>query len=198
MIDKKLYCETFSRLCASEKAKEEVFQMAREQKRPVRMCRILRTAAIAAALTAALAVTANAASDGALFQELRVIWSSGTETHLAGTAADGTSVDFTVSTTAPKVAEENGRIFLYILEEKIDITDQLKETGEYHWIGTDGKQPVEVDVTGTPEAWDVAYRIGENGITYTWDEDQRLTATEDGAAADGSARQSMAETVTGE
>ena len=32
MIDKRLYCETFSRLCASEEAKKEVFQMMKEKK----------------------------------------------------------------------------------------------------------------------------------------------------------------------
>ena len=31
MIDKKLYCETFSRLHASEEAKKEVFQMTKKK-----------------------------------------------------------------------------------------------------------------------------------------------------------------------
>ena len=58
MIDKKLYCETFSRLHASEEAKKEVFQMTK--KKGARIPKLLRGAAIAAAMTMALAVTAGA------------------------------------------------------------------------------------------------------------------------------------------
>ena len=57
MIDKKLYCETFSRLHASEEAKKEVFQMTK--KKGTRIPKLLRGAAIAAAMTMALAVTAG-------------------------------------------------------------------------------------------------------------------------------------------
>lgn len=57
MIDKKLYCETFSRLHASEEAKKEVFQMTK--KKGARIPKLLRGAAIAAAMTMALAVTAG-------------------------------------------------------------------------------------------------------------------------------------------
>ena len=61
MIDKRLYCETFSRLCASEEAKKEVFQMMNEKKNARRLPKLLRGAAIAAAMAMALAVTAGAA-----------------------------------------------------------------------------------------------------------------------------------------
>ena len=40
MIDKKLYCETFSRLHASEEAKKEVFQMTK--KKGTRIPKLLR------------------------------------------------------------------------------------------------------------------------------------------------------------
>ena len=49
MIDKKLYCETFSRLHASEEAKKEVFQMTK--KKGARIPKLLRGAAIAAAMS---------------------------------------------------------------------------------------------------------------------------------------------------
>ena len=71
MIDKRLYCETFSRLCASEEAKKEVFQMMNEKKQTRRLPRVLRAGTIAAAMTLVLAVTAGAAdlaSGGALFR----------------------------------------------------------------------------------------------------------------------------------
>ena len=68
MIDKDLYRETFSRLCASDEAKKEVFHMMEKQKK-IRIPKLLRGAAIAAVMTMALAVTAaaaNAATDGML------------------------------------------------------------------------------------------------------------------------------------
>ena len=61
MIDKRLYCETFSRLCASEEAKKEVFQMMNEKKQAKRLPRVLRAGAIAAVMTVVLAVSAGAA-----------------------------------------------------------------------------------------------------------------------------------------
>ncbi len=51
MIDKKLYCETFSHLRASEEAKKEVFHMREQTHRWIP--KILRAAAIAAAMTCA-------------------------------------------------------------------------------------------------------------------------------------------------
>ena len=71
MIDGKLYRETFSRLQASDEAKEEVLlKMNKKTRRPLKA---LRALALAAALTLALAVTANAASNGELFKTLRII-----------------------------------------------------------------------------------------------------------------------------
>ena len=60
MIDKRLYQETFSHLRASDQAKQEVFQKMQEMKHRKRMPRVLRGAAIAAAMVMALAVTARA------------------------------------------------------------------------------------------------------------------------------------------
>lgn len=93
MIDKRLYCETFSRLCASEEAKKEVFQMMNETKHRARLPGILRAGAIAAAMTMALAVTAGAvdlATGGMLFQSLREVWSDGYETRYEAVDRDGT------------------------------------------------------------------------------------------------------------
>ena len=75
MIDEKLYCETFSRLRASEKAKEEVFHKMKNKTHARRLPKLLRTAAIAAVMAMALAVTAGAvnyATDGALFRQFRI------------------------------------------------------------------------------------------------------------------------------
>ena len=72
MIDKRLYQETFSHLRASDQAKQEVFQKMQEMKHRKRMPRVLRGAAIAAAMVMALAVTAgavNVATDGEFFRQ---------------------------------------------------------------------------------------------------------------------------------
>lgn len=50
MIDKNLYCETFSQLHASEEAKKEVFQNMQEKNTQRKMPKFLQTSAIAAAM----------------------------------------------------------------------------------------------------------------------------------------------------
>lgn len=77
MIDEKLYRETFSRLQASGEAKKEVLLKMNETGKTRRPLKALRVLALAAALTLALAVTANAASNGELFRNLRIIWQDG-------------------------------------------------------------------------------------------------------------------------
>lgn len=195
MIDKNLYCETFSRLRASDKAKKEVIQMKEMRKQAGKLPKLLRTAAIAAALTAALAITANAASNGMLVQQLRVVWSNGFETHLEGTAPDGTEVAFNVTAWAPQVEEEDGRLFLTVLEERLDITDQLAENGIYHWTGEQEGHTVSVDVEGTTESWIIS-TWSDGGVTYTWDEEGgRMVAAEDGTEV-GTAQRTMMVTIT--
>ena len=62
MIDKRMYRETFSQLRASDQAKQEVLQKMQEMKQRKRMPRVLRGAALAAAMMMALAVTARICS----------------------------------------------------------------------------------------------------------------------------------------
>ena len=79
MIDKRLYQETFSHLRASDQAKQEVFQKMQEMKHRKRMPRVLRGAAIAAAMVMALAVTAgavNVATDGEFFRQFTIVWTT--------------------------------------------------------------------------------------------------------------------------
>ena len=63
MIDKRMYRETFSQLRASDQAKQEVLQKMQEMKQRKRMPRVLRGAALAAAMVMALAVTAGAVNE---------------------------------------------------------------------------------------------------------------------------------------
>ena len=133
MIDKRMYRETFSQLRASDQAKQEVLQKMQEMKQRKRMPRVLRGAALAAAMVMALAVTAgavNVATDGALFRQFTIVWTSGDQ-YLArddqGNAVSITLVDGDV------VTEEDGRLILHVDGEDIDITE---ESGAQTWTGT--------------------------------------------------------------
>lgn len=170
MIDKNLYCETFSRLCASEEAKKEVFRMKENKQKRVRVPKLLRSAAIAAAMVCALAVTAGAvdlATDGALFRSLREVWSDGYETRYEAVGEDGSVVDISV-VAGSTVTSEDGRLMLHVAGQDIDITDALAENGAYHFETTTAHHTVTVDVTGTPEDWTLTENVtGEDGTTYS-------------------------------
>ena len=133
MIDKRLYQETFSHLRASDQAKQEVFQKMQEMKHRKRMPRVLRGAAIAAAMVMALAVTAgavNVATDGEFFRQFTIVWTSGNQ-YLAQDN-QGNEVYVTVAAGEP-VTKENGRLILHAQGEEIDITEAMETAGAYHY-----------------------------------------------------------------
>lgn len=172
MIDKRLYCETFSRLCASEEAKKEVFQRMNERKTARRMPRLLRGAAIAAVMTMALAVTAGAAdvaAGGALLRSLREVWSDGYETRYEAVDRDGNQMMLSVSAGAYIEKRDDGRMMvLCAAGEEVDITEKLTEEGAYHFEKSMESRAVEVDVTGSVEAWELTETVtGEDGVAYT-------------------------------
>lgn len=158
MIDKKLYCETFSRLHASEEAKKEVFQM--KENRRGKMPRLMRTAAIAAVLTVALAVTASATdlpktialAVSAVFTNYQEVWSNGYQSVYAATDEEGNEYTMTVR-QGSTMYWENDRLMLSAAGETVDVTDELTETGQYHFEKTVEGSTVVVDVTGTTQDW---------------------------------------------
>ena len=174
MIDKRMYRETFSQLRASDQAKQEVLQKMQEMKQRKRMPRVLRGAALAAAMVMALAITAgavNVATDGALFRQFTIVWTSGDQ-YLArddqGNAVSITLVDGDV------VTEEDGRLILHVDGEDIDITEELETEGVYDYaydmevVREDGSREtrtVTIEVTGTPENWTVTQDNGD-GVVY--------------------------------
>lgn len=174
MIDKRLYQETFSHLRASDQAKQEVFQKMQEMKHRKRMPRVLRGAAIAAAMVMALAVTAgavNVATDGEFFRQFTIVWTSGNQ-YLAedgqGNAVSITLVDGDV------VTEEDGRLILHVDGEDIDITEELETEGVYDYaydmevVREDGSREtrtVSIQVTGSPEQWTATQDNGD-GMVY--------------------------------
>ena len=173
MIDQKLYCETFSRLHASEEAKKEVFQM--KKKKPMRLPKILRSAAIAAAMCTALAATAgavNLATDGELFRQLTIVWAGGGS--FLAEDDQGNAVKITLEPEG-QVTVENGRMLLHTQGQEIDITDMMEITGSYHYeydmtvVHEDGSEEIRtisIDITGSPEHWTLTQDNGD-GTTYT-------------------------------
>ena len=185
MIDKNLYRETFSQLHASEEAKQEVFQMMQEMKHRKRLPRVLRGAAIAAAMVMALAVTAgavNVATDGALFRQFTIVLAE--DNLYLAQDAQGNTVSITLA-DGDVVTEEDGRLILHVDGEDIDITEELETEGVYDYaydmevVREDGSREtrtVTIEVTGTPENWTVTQDNGD-GVAYE-------TAGGSGAAGD--------------
>ena len=159
MIDKRLYQETFSHLRASDQAKQEVFQKMQEMKHRKRMPRVLRGAAIAAAM--------NVATDGEFFRQFTIVWTSGNQ-YLAQDN-QGNEVYVTVAAGEP-VTKENGRLILHAQGEEIDITEAMETAGAYHYaydmdvVHEDGSREtrtVTIDVTGDLDRWTVSQDNGD-------------------------------------
>ncbi len=170
MMDEQLYRETFSQLRASDKAKEEVFQMTSQTNKRKRFSKIFRTAAMAAVMTLALAATAGAvdlATGGFILQNLREVWSNGYVTRYVANDADGNEYALSVMETA-NVYLEDGCLIVDVLDEKTDITDEMEENGEYHYEKSVGDLDVSVTVTGTVDDWTMSQEIndGKAGKVY--------------------------------
>jgi len=171
MMNEQLYRETFSQLRASDKAKEEVFQMTNQTGKHKRFSKILRTAAIAAVTTLALAATAGAvdfAIGGSILENLREIWSDGPTAIFVANDADGNEYLFSVLQNAT-VYLEDGRLICNVLDEETDITDEMEENGEYHYEKSVGDLDVSVTVTGTVDDWIMTQKIndGKTGVAYS-------------------------------
>ena len=174
MIDRNLYRETFSQLRASDQAKQEVVQRMQEIKHRKRLPRVLRGAAMAAAMVMALAVTAgavNVATDGALFRQFTIVWTSGNR-YLAEDG-QGNAVSITLA-DGDVVTEEDGRLLLHVDGQDIDITEELEAEGIYsyacdmevvHEDGSRETRTVSIRVTGSPENWTATQDNGD-GVVY--------------------------------
>lgn len=170
MIDKRLYCETFSRLCASEEAKKEVIQMMHEKKHGRSLPKVLRAGAIAAAMTMALAVTAgaaNLATGGEFFHTLRQVWTDGYETRYEGRDTNGNSMEISVTQGATVCETGDGRLMLRAAGEEVDITGDLEEKGEARFEKVTDQRTVQVTVSGTREDWVLEETVTEeDGTVY--------------------------------
>lgn len=164
--------------------------MAEEKKRQMRMPKLLRTAAMAAALACALAVTAgavNMATDGLLFRTLREVWSDGYETRYEAVDEAGNVIDIT-ATAGASITTEDGRMILHAVNEDIDITGEIAETGAYHQEWIMKQRTVTVNVTGTQEDWTLVEEVtDQTGDIYrfTVTSDDMATGVQTGTAVIG-------------
>lgn len=152
MIDEKLYRETFSRLQASGEAKKEVLLKMNEMngKKARRPLKALRVLAMAAVLTLALAVTANAASNGELFKTLRIIWQDGSSIMME----DENGNYITVTTGGYDKAEvRDGKLMVEGVEGTEDETSKSSMMiGRYTVEGLEGMEGTEVEVNIAEES----------------------------------------------
>ena len=176
MMDERLYRETFSRLRASDEAKKEVLVKMNgmnEKKTMRRPLKALRAVALAAMLTLALAVTANAASNGALFENMRIIFQDDSLIVLENDAGERVEV---VGTFADAELRD-GKLILTVDNAEFDITDEIAENGVYTGtVKTAGGEDVGVTVTGTLEDCEVQLSSQAGDTEYN-------LATESSAAA---------------
>ena len=166
MMDERLYRETFSRLRASGEAKKEVLVKMSEMKEKKTMRRplkALRAVAMAAMLTLALAVTANAASNGMLFENLRVVWQNGSQIMLE----DDQGNQVLVTGVYTDAELRDGKLMLTVDGEEFDITADMKENGVFSATVENAEgRAVDVSVTGTLEDWEIATSFEESDVDY--------------------------------
>lgn len=175
MMDERLYRETFSRLRASDESKKEVLLKMSEmngKKTMKRPLKALRAVALAAMLTLALAVTANAASNGMLFENLRIVFQDDSLIVLENDAGERVEV---VGTFAD-VELRDGKLILTVDDAEFDITEEIAESGVYQGtVKTAGGEDVDVTVTGTLEDCEIQMSCQDGDTNYN-------VATESSAA----------------
>lgn len=174
MMDERLYRETFSRLRASDEAKKEVLVNMNEMKKTRRPLKALRAVALAAMLTLALAVTANAATSGALFENLRIVFQD--DSHIVLENDAGERVEVTGAFADAELRD--GKLILTVDNAEFDITADIAENGVYQGtVKTAEGKDVYVTVTGTLEDCQVQLDFQDGDSDYT-------VVTESSAAAE--------------
>ncbi len=168
-MNRELYRETFSKLRASDQAKEELMNMTEESKTGrVRTFKVVRNVLIAAALCLALIGTAFAA--GVLkiddygqvvlgrFAYGKVVDGAGDEVAAPDPdkIASGEQVVVEPEDVAgAKLAEEDGRLVLYYQYGPVvgreDVTDAMLEEGTYSMSGIKDGYSLSVTVVPCPE-----------------------------------------------
>lgn len=189
MNDRKLFKETFSTMHVSEKTILEVIKMTHNNKKIIRLPRAVAGLAACLALVLGLAVTANAATGGELFDGLsvtirEVFRINDYKQILVGD--DG--LELTTLSADAKLIDRDGRAILVVGEDEVDITDALNQDGAYTYERTSGGTTCRVEVTGTLEDWTMKTAIFDEGkqpdviITSTSGDNDITISDENGEA----------------
>lgn len=134
----------------------------------------LRAAALAAMLTLALAVTANAASNGALFENMRIIFQDDSRIVLKNDAGERVEVTGVFADAELR----DGKLILTVDNAEFDITADIAENGVYQGTVTTAEGvDVGVTVTGTLEDCQVQLSSQDGDTDYS-------IVTESSAAAE--------------
>lgn len=163
MMNETLFRETFSQLHASDEAKKEVLTMM-TGKNTKRAFRMGRAVGLAAALTAALAITAgavNLATEGELFRSFSIIWSDGYEMQLEDEGGN----QVTARLLGAELEKVDGRWILRAVGREMDITEALEREGRYHF--EDADSGLMIDVEGDPEHWTMTQSLEGGDISYS-------------------------------
>lgn len=136
MLDMREYKTACDRLRLDTETLEEMIEMTENQKQK-RMGRPTRVVLVAAALVAALGITASAA-------ELPVVQQFFAKVFVTVNTEDDVLAGLSIPTMA--VEKREGHTILLLGEEEIDVTDDLAKAGEYLYQG-DGFE-VRVDSSG--------------------------------------------------
>lgn len=134
MLDMKEYRQACDRLELATEKLEEMIEMTEKQTKKT-WGRPARVALVAAALVAALGVTAGAA-------ELPAVQAFFARVFVT-VNADGPLEGLNIPTMA--VEERSGRTILLLDDREIDVTDALDEAGEYLYEGENYKVRVDAD-----------------------------------------------------
>ena len=153
MFDQSSYCNDCAKITlGADKIEEMILMTENQKKKALRFPK--RAALLAAALVAALCLTAAAAEVPAVQEFFATVF-----------ATISTNGDLATGLTLPTVAveEREGRSILIVNGEETDVTDALAKEGKYLYEG-DGFQ-VEVDEHGV--AVITAYGADNTTVTYT-------------------------------
>lgn len=152
----KLYRETMEELRAPQEKLEEIIAMTEHKNKEKFSIRPMLAAALAVALLTVGAGAANLDSiQGFLYEVISMKEVDVFRTDLKTEGGDITLFDMTLV----GVEAEDGRVILTVGDETLDITDELAENGQYVYDRTLEGTHVYVDVTGTPEDYEVLYSM---------------------------------------
>ena len=161
MFDPRLYREACGELHAPQEKVEEMIAMTEHSKRTRRP---FRTALIAAAAVAMMAVGVSAANPEVLesiTMQIASVFYVG-ELRQDMTTAEGETVT-TLEMPEARLEDRDGRAVLLVMGEEIDITDALEGEGQYTYTYADEGTELTILVEGTLEDWTMTTSVGVPG-----------------------------------